>query len=110
MGEKDALKYYEKCLEVAKKSGEKESEGRICYKIGELYYRSEEFKKSVKYQEQYLDIIKQQLEESKKITDESKEKAETNMKTKTMEVTVCCILGPCIPGEVLSEDEGGRAD
>jgi tetratricopeptide (TPR) repeat protein len=67
--EETALMYLEKCLEVAKNSHEEDTEGRICFKIGELYYRAEQYKKSVTYQEKYLDLIKQQIEDSKKIND-----------------------------------------
>ena len=79
----DALMYFEKCLQVARQSGEYESEGKVCYRIGELYYKCENFEKSVEFQEKYLAIIKN----SSKQNEEGREKKESVIKTKTMEVT-----------------------
>ena len=35
---------------MARKSDEQESEGKVCYRIGELYYKADNFEKSVEFQ------------------------------------------------------------
>lgn len=78
----DALMYFEKCLQVARQAHEHESEGKVCYRIGELYYKSGRYEKSVEFQEKYLGIIKNTGNE------EGREKKESVTKTRTMEVGV----------------------
>lgn len=46
--EKEALFYYEKCLEVSKKTGgDISKEGEIAHKIGLLHFKSGEYEKSI---------------------------------------------------------------
>jgi hypothetical protein len=52
----EALIYYEKCLNVAQKAEDQEAEGSICYKIGLLYFKSNDFEKTIEYQNKYLEI------------------------------------------------------
>jgi len=69
---RDALFYYEKCLEVsiflnyeliklmffkvAQKASDQEAEGSICYKIGLLYFKYGDFNKTIDFQNKYLQI------------------------------------------------------
>jgi tetratricopeptide (TPR) repeat protein len=78
-----ALSYYEQCLEVARKSGEEEEEGSISYKIGELYYKKEEYKKSVEFQEKYLEIVKNIISQGRE--ENITQKGELATKTRLME-------------------------
>ena len=50
-------------LKVAKRAKELQSQARICHKIGELYYQQGKFGESVKYQEDYLELLKRSLDE-----------------------------------------------
>lgn len=52
----EALFYYEKCLNVAQKAEDQEAEGSICYKIGLLYFKSNDYEKTIEYQNKYLEI------------------------------------------------------
>ena len=73
------LEAYENALKVAKRAKELQSEARISHKIGELYYEEENFQESVKYQENYLELLKKSLdEEYERIgVDETNEKKDT---------------------------------
>ncbi|EGR30552.1 hypothetical protein IMG5_129380 [Ichthyophthirius multifiliis] len=52
----NALYYYEKCLDVAKKADKEEDEGNICHKIGLLYYKIGNYQRSIDFQKKYLEI------------------------------------------------------
>ena len=57
------LESYGSALKVAKRAKELQSEARISHKIGELYYEEGNFGESVKYQENYLELLKKSLDE-----------------------------------------------
>ena len=57
------LESYESALKVAKRAKELQSEARISHKIGELYYEEGNYSESVKYQENYLELLKRSLDE-----------------------------------------------
>jgi tetratricopeptide (TPR) repeat protein len=44
-----ALGYYEKCLEVCRRAGEKELQGKISNKIGKIYFNHKMFEKSIEH-------------------------------------------------------------
>ena len=53
---KEALFYYEKCLDVAQKANDQEAEGSICYKMGLLYFKFGDFNRTIDFQSKYLEI------------------------------------------------------
>ncbi|KAL4511805.1 hypothetical protein ABPG72_012650 [Tetrahymena utriculariae] len=52
----EALFFYEKCLDVAKKADREEDEGDICHKMGSLYFKNQNYNRSIEYQRKYLEI------------------------------------------------------
>lgn len=54
-----ALKYFEKCLEVCEKTGQRELQGEISNKIGKIYFNHKMFEKSIKHQKTVLELAEQ---------------------------------------------------
>lgn len=54
-----ALGFYEKCLQVCEKAGQRELQGKISNKIGKIYFNHKEYDKSIKHQKTVLELAEQ---------------------------------------------------
>lgn len=82
----ESLVAYENGLKVARRAEELDSEARISHKIGELYYNEGKFERSVEYQKQYLEKLKQSIETElvREIEEGEKKEGHNSLKFKEM--------------------------